>query len=116
MKANILLALWSLILAAIYAWIAYTSSNNRDTALSDLWVGGIYYVPLVITALTALIKAKTLVTRESCWALLIALTVGTGLMAMAGYNFAGMIVGFINIPLCILVAVKTLQSISKKDI
>jgi ABC-type spermidine/putrescine transport system permease subunit II len=110
MRANILIAVWSLTLATTYAWIAYTSNNNPDTALTDLLAGGLWYIPLLTTAITALVKLKSLAVQESCWKLLVAHTAFTVMMMLGGYNHAGLLFGIICIPLGVFLAIKTLES------
>jgi prepilin signal peptidase PulO-like enzyme (type II secretory pathway) len=109
MRAGFSFSLLSLVLAVAYFLIAYTSGSEQSRE-GDIMAGAILYGPLIAASIAALFHKAERNTASLPSTLLFVLFLTTGFMAIVGYNFAGLLVGIINLVLCWRLALMTIQA------
>lgn len=109
MRAGLSFSFLSLILAGGYFLIAYTSGSEQSRE-GDVMGGAILYGPLIAASIAAFFCKAERNTELLPLRLLLVLFLTTAFMAILGYNFAGLLVGIINLVLCWILAIQTIRA------
>ncbi len=116
MQPKLVFSAICLLLAVVYAAIAYTSGSTPDTRNSDLLIGAILYGPLLLASVAVWFRIEETPTDHITFLVLGALVFGTVLMALAGYNFAGLLVGMVNFVLAWTLAIRVINPLPSRDV